>query len=264
MGHGAAFWLRLRSQSLAQDEAGLTCWRVDVREAVVPAERVAIIVCDMWDDHWSRGAAKRVGEMVPRMNEVLLAARGAGARIIHAPSETMDFYEGNPAREAVRRAAPVDPPPPAERADPPLPIDDSDGGSDTGETSWHAAWSKQHPGIEIDQDRDGISDDGREVYGYLQSVGASRVLMMGVHTNMCVLNRSFGIKQMIKWGVEIALVRDLTDTMYNPARAPYVSHAAGTRLVVEYIEKFWCPTIGSEDLCEGRGGAAGAHRVKGN
>jgi len=87
---------------------------------------------------------------------------------------------------------------------------------------------------------------------------------MGVHTNMCVLNRSFGIKQMIKWGVEIALVRDLTDTMYNPARAPYVSHAEGTRLVVEYIEKFWCPTIGSEDLCEGRGGAAGAHRVRGN
>lgn len=236
MGHGAAFWLRVRSQSLAQDEAGLTCWRVDVREAVVPAERVAIIVCDMWDDHWSRGAAKRVGEIVPRMNEVLLAARGAGARIIHALSETMDFYEGNPAREAVRRAAPVDPPPPVERADPPLPIDDSDG----------------------------ISDDGREVYGYLQSVGASRVLMMGVHTNMCVLNRSFGIKQMIKWGVEIALVRDLTDTMYNPARAPYVSHAAGTRLMVEYIGKFWCPTIGSEDLCEGRGGAAGAHRVKGN
>jgi len=221
---------------------------------VVPAERVAIIVCDMWDDHWSRGAVARVEEMVPRMNEVLRAARGAGARIIHAPSETVDFYEGNPARERVRGAAPVDPPSPAERADPPLPIDDSDDGSDTGETSWHAAWSRQHPGIEIDQDRDGISDDGREVYSYLQSVGAGYVLMMGVHTNMCVLNRSFGIKRMVKWGVEMALVRDLTDTMYNPARAPYVSHAEGTRLVVEYIEKFWCPTVGSEDLGGGRGG----------
>ena len=254
MGGGAAFRLRLRSQSLGQDEAGLAYWRVDVREAVVPAERVAIIVCDMWDDHWSRGAVARVEEMVPRMNEVLRAARGAGARIIHAPSETVDFYEGNPARERVRGAAPVDPPSPAERADPPLPIDDSDDGSDTGETSWHAAWSRQHPGIEIDQDRDGISDDGREVYSYLQSVGAGYVLMMGVHTNMCVLNRSFGIKRMVKWGVEMALVRDLTDTMYNPARAPYVSHAEGTRLVVEYIEKFWCPTVGSEDLGGGRGG----------
>ncbi|MBE0697009.1 MAG: hypothetical protein IH586_08800 [Anaerolineaceae bacterium] len=41
----------------------------------------------------------------------------------------------------------------------------------------------------------------------------------------------------------VALVRDLTDAMYNPAQAPYVSHDEGTRLVIEYIEKFWCPTV---------------------
>jgi len=65
---------------------------------------------------------------------------------------------------------------------------------------------------------------------------------------MCVLNRSFAIKQMVKWGVKIALVRDLTDTMYNPAMPPYVSHDEGTRLVVAYIEKFWCPSVLSADL----------------
>ena len=72
--------------------------------------------------------------------------------------------------------------------------------------------------------------------------------MMGVHTNMCVLNRTFGIKQMVRWGVAIGLVRDLTDAMYNPAMPPYVSHDAGTQLVIEYIEKFWCPTLHSSDL----------------
>ena len=71
---------------------------------------------------------------------------------------------------------------------------------------------------------------------------------MGVHTNMCILNRSFGIKALVRRGVPVALVRDLTATMYNPARPPYVSHDEGTRLVVEYIEKFWCPTILSTDL----------------
>jgi hypothetical protein len=71
---------------------------------------------------------------------------------------------------------------------------------------------------------------------------------MGVHTNMCVLNRTFAIKQMVKWGKDVYLVRDLTDAMYNPARPPYVSHEDGTRLVVEYIEKFWCPTVASDDL----------------
>jgi hypothetical protein len=55
---------------------------------------------------------------------------------------------------------------------------------------------------------------------------------------------------MVKWGKRVALVRDLTDAMYNPARPPYVSHAEGTRLVVEYIEKFWCPTVASRGLLE--------------
>jgi hypothetical protein len=135
-----------------------------------------------------------------------------------------------------------------EREDPPLPVDAADGGTDTGEPTWHQAWSRQHPSIHIDQDRDGISDQGREVYSFLRGEGRGRLLIMGVHTNMCVLNRSFAIKQMVRWGLEVALLRDLTDAMYNPARPPYVGHEEGTRLVVEYIEKFWCPTILSEDL----------------
>ena len=50
------------------------------------------------------------------------------------------------------------------------------------------------------------------------------------------------------WGVRCVLVRDLTDAMYNPQKAPYVSHERGTELVVEYIEKYWCPSILREDL----------------
>jgi hypothetical protein len=132
--------------------------------------------------------------------------------------------------------------------DPALPVDDSDGGSDTGELPWHKAWSRQHPGIEIDQQVDWISESGREIYSLMQSCAIEHLLIMGVHTNMCVLNRSFAIKQMVRWGVDVVLVRDLTDTMYNPARSPYVSHGEGTRLVVAFIEKFWCPTVHSADL----------------
>jgi hypothetical protein len=36
--------------------------------------------------------------------------------------------------------------------------------------------------------------------------------------------------------------------MYSSARPPYVSHEEGTRLVVEYAEKFWCPSLDSGDL----------------
>jgi nicotinamidase-related amidase len=202
----------------------------------------------MWDNHWSRGAVEREAELIPPMNRVLAAARERGAQIIHAPSETMDFYTDHPARRRIQMVPPIAPPADLPHDTPPLPVDAADYGSDTGETTTFKAWSRQHPAVVIDEERDLISDNGREIYSYLQHHAIEQVLIMGVHTNMCVLNRSFAIKQMVRWGVNIALVRDLTDTMYNPAMPPYVSHEEGTRLVVEYIEKFWCPSILSEAL----------------
>jgi hypothetical protein len=78
--------------------------------------------------------------------------------------------------------------------------------------------------------------------------GIRTVLIMGVHTNMCVLNRSFAIKQMTRWGIPCVLVRDLTDSMYNPADSPHVSHERGTELVIEYIERYWAPTVASSEI----------------
>ena len=59
-----------------------------------------------------------------------------------------------------------------------------------------------------------------------------------IHTNMCILHRTFGLKQMNDWGMNCFIVSDLTDAMYSPTQPPYVSHQEGTRLVIEYIEKF--------------------------
>ena len=234
--------LILHRQGLTRDTGG----HAELR-ALEPG-RLAIIVCDMWDRHWSRGASERVDEMVPRMNGVLLTARSRGVSIIHAPSDTLGFYADHPARRRMIGIDPLAPPPDQLHSEPPLPIDDSDEGSDTGELEARRAWSRQHPGLEIDPERDLISDSGCEMYSYLRHSGIDLALIMGVHTNMCVLNRSFGIKQMVRWAVPIALVSDLTDAMYNPAKSPYVSHAEGTRLVVAYIEKFWCPTLSSQEL----------------
>src|SRR4030043_1277778 len=42
-----------------------------------PSE-TAIIICDMWDQHWCKGAAERVAEMAPFMNNVVSIAREKG------------------------------------------------------------------------------------------------------------------------------------------------------------------------------------------
>lgn len=244
--------LHLRHQNLTQDDNGNSQWQVLETSRTVSVDQTALLLCDVWNTHWSRGAAERVDAMVPRMNEVVASVREKGVQIIHAPSSTLDFYADTPARQRMIDAPQVDPPEEIDHDDPPMPVDATDGGSDTGENPKEmettSVWTRQHAGIDIDQDRDGISDQGSEVYNFMQQKILNTLLLLGVHTNMCVLNRTFAIKQMKRWGVDVALVRDLTDAMYNPAKPPYVSHAEGTRLIIEYIEKFWCPTILSDDL----------------
>jgi type 1 glutamine amidotransferase len=56
---------------------------------------------------------------------------------------------------------------------------------------------------------------------------------------------------MVRFGKNVLLVRDLTDTMYNPRSKPFVSHVRGTELIIEHIEKYVCPTILSVDLLGG-------------
>ena len=220
--------------------------------------RTAVVVCDMWDRHHCPDATDRVGEMAPRMNEVLKAARARGALIIHCPSDTLDFYKDHPGRRLAQAAPKVETRVPLQgwcsidaSHEPPLPIDDSDGGCDgCPDCPGYRAWTRQHPTLEI-RDGDAITDSAEAFY-LMRQRGITNVLVMGVHINMCVLGRPFAIRQMVQQGQNVVLVRDLTDSMYNHRKAPYVSHFRGTELVVEHIERHWCPSITSADLIGGQ------------
>src|SRR5437762_8269187 len=67
--------------------------------------QTAIIICDMWDAHTCSLSAQRVTALAPRMNQVVSMARSLGVMIVHAPSDTMKFYEGTPGRHRMQRAA---------------------------------------------------------------------------------------------------------------------------------------------------------------
>jgi nicotinamidase-related amidase len=237
--------LNLRTREESPAASGQ--WQEQSTTRNIDPKRTAIVICDMWDKHWCRGATNRVNLLVPKMKPVLDAARKSGVLIIHAPSDTMDYYAAAPQRKRMMNLPPADLPESRELTSPPLPIDDSDGGCDTPGDTEHKAWKREHPGIRI-AGEDYISDNGEEVYRLLRQRGIQQLLVMGVHTNMCILNRTFAIKQMTNWGVPCILVRDLTDAMYDPADAPHVSHQQGTELVIEYIEKYWAPTTTSDDL----------------
>lgn len=253
--------LTMRSQTKDAPETAV------MKKVEWEASRTALIICDMWDDHWCKSAARRVGEMAGPMNEVVKKARLKGIFIIHAPSSVVDFYRTAPQRHYARKApftkAPVKlsakdrwgtkwcwPDPAFEGV---LPIDDSDMGCSCEEPKCEIreAWTRQIKSIEILKG-DAITDNGQETYNLLAARKIDNVILCGVHLNMCVLGRPFGIRQMVKVGKKVALMRDMTDTMYNPQRPPGVDHFSGTDLVVKHVERYWCPTFTSDDLVGGK------------
>lgn len=264
--------LNLRSQSETSKGSG-RYHRLEHKESWDP-EQTAIIVCDVWDYHHCLNAVRRLKQFAPRLDQLLKTARAQGVTIIHAPSDCMPAYKGHPARQRAQQVTFNGPIPegienwcskiPSEEQAV-YPLDQSDGGEDDDpeeHKAWAAKlkslgrnpslpWQKQSPLITIDSENDFISDKGDEVWRILGSRGIKNVILTGVHTNMCVLGRPFGLRQMAQNGKNVVLVRDLTDTMYNPQRWPYVSHFTGNDLIISHIEKFICPTITSDQILGG-------------
>ncbi len=239
--------LHTRSRTAAGPVEKTIAWKAD---------QTLIIVCDMWDDHYCRSSARRVGEMVPRMNQTLEAARQLGVHIIHAPSGTMDFYANAPQRQRMQAVPHAEPPVPIAKwcyldpkSEAALPIEDEEPCDDAVPRAMVRFYNREHPDIVIAA-QDGISDSGQEIYNYCAREGIQNIVLMGVHANMCVLGRPFGIRQQTRMGMNVALVRDLTDAMYDPRDQPYVSHVRGTELVIEHIERWWAPSILSQDFID--------------
>jgi putative membrane-bound dehydrogenase-like protein len=251
--------LKLNARRQVESEKGKGDWSQEQKVLQWEGKKTALIICDMWNEHWCKGATERVGEMAPRMNEVVKAARAKGVFIIHAPSDTMKFYEGTVQRNRAIEARKAVPPVELKRwcnLDPTkeaaLPIDDSDGGCDDEPRCKEGPpwpWKRQIEVIEV-AEGDAVTDSA-EAYNLLEERGIENVIVMGVHANMCVLGRPFSIRQMVGVGKNVVLMRDMTDTMYNSRRRPFVNHFRGTDLIVDHIERYWCPSITSVDFLGG-------------
>lgn len=265
--------LTLRYQTETSKDSG-RFHRVTRDESWDP-KQTAIVVCDVWDYHHCLNAVRRLNEFAPRLEKLLQKARAQGVTIIHSPSSCMNAYTDHPARKRAIGVGKVDSLPkditswcsriPSEEQAV-YPIDQSDGGEDDDpkeHAEWAAKlkamgrnpkgpWKKQLDTITIDAKRDYISDRGDEVWSILERRGIKNVVLAGVHVNMCVLGRPFGLRQMVRNGKNAVLIRDMTDAMYNPKRWPYVSHFTGNDLIVSHIERYVCPTITSDQFLGGQ------------
>ncbi len=227
-------------------------------------DKAAVIVCDMWDTHWCISAARRVREMAPWMNEAITVIRKGGALIIHAPSGCMGVYQDTSQRIRAQEAPHVDAAVTfrwngwkqhreiRQLAESPLPNEITDQMGCSCHVSEpccrevQSPWVRQIETIEI-AGEDAITDEGQEVYNLLEQRRIENILLMGVATNICVLARPFGIRQLVYLAKKPLLCRDLTDSFHRDPGG----HFQGTDLILEYIERHWCPTVTSDQIVGG-------------
>ncbi len=203
------------------------------------ASETCIVICDMWNGHYCRNAERRVGEMAPRMNEVIKAARKLGVLIVHSPSGCMSKYENTPMRKLAQQAPKVKTDLPLESwcyldpaAEAPMPVKVDQPCDDKGKLRDAVRhFDRQIETLEM-KEGDAITDSAEAFY-LMKQRGIKNVIIMGVHANMCVLGRPFGIRQMTRFGQNVVLMRDMADTMYNPREEPFVNHFTGNDLVFD-------------------------------
>jgi hypothetical protein len=53
--------------------------------------------------------------------------------------------------------------------------------------------------------------------------------------------------------MDFAIVREATDTMYDPSQPPYIEHDASVTLMTMFVESFWAKSISAYDLLAGSG-----------
>ncbi len=249
--------LTLRTQTLAKDDKGRFYWKTVETPVQWRADETMFVIIDMWNKHWCRNGTDAVREMLPWFNDVVKHARNLGVQIIHSPTApAMGPYYSHPAYKYMATFPQVPLPAMTPHAEYPMPLNVDDQGAngpvlDVGTTANGYA---QVEGIDIvfekNGTKDGICEALEPVWNLMQARGIRHVIVGGTAANMCVMGKTLGIRNLVSHGIEVVAAWDMTRPMYNPASPPYVNMPEATKMMAEYYEKFWCPTITGEQILQ--------------
>ena len=217
-----------------------------IRSEKLDPAKVGIVVVDMWNYHWCKTATMRVGALVPRMNRALDAARKLGMTVMLCPSDVVDNYVGWPQRERIF-AMPRHPVPVLKKVECPSPPDA--GGCACGRERCvvNYGWDGMHPDLSI-ASADLMPDTLEDVYSICKERGLTHLIYFGVHTQVCLLGKPMGLRNMKAAGLRCILARDLTDAHPGYDLARGLTPDSNTTEVVEHFEKYLSPTVNMVDL----------------
>lgn len=229
-------------------------WKLKHTEVEWDLNRTAFVMMDLWDKHPCEQVLFAVERIAPSIAHLAAKLRKRGVLVLHASAHNPKRAAGVPQYDWVRKL-PRHRLPPIRHKWPPNPFTE-----DQPCSSWPSPPSLARPyGRETDliplETEDGIIGQvgdfptlSQEYFNILEERGIKHVLFVGGATNMCLVRRAFGMKATVVFGRDVAFVRELTNTEYDPATPPYVNVEEGTRIQLRFLESFVAPSVGYLEL----------------
>jgi len=220
---------------------------------VAPSE-TAVVVYDVWDAHWCGPASERASLLAGRVDAALRRWRRRGIGLVAmAPNGVAPAAAAGPARQRALRCS-VDaaangdvgngtgsalhlaPPLDASRWVPPVASDPLHTCEAPGMAPARRVWLRQHPSIVVeasDRSPDVWTTDRAELACLLRRRGIRRVLLVGVHANLCMLwihplSLAWLLANQAPLGLtSLAVVSDLSDSISDGTApgGPQAAHA---------------------------------------
>jgi hypothetical protein len=204
--------------------------KVTTTKVQAKGSEFAIIVMDMWDNHWDPTWVAHATARAESMNQFLHRARGAGAVIIHSPTNLITGYGGRVYQDTKQRQA-------ASRA--PKSVAPRDNGfmrkpaAPWGKNRYVGSkahrmngepasrpntLSNQCVGIDIEANDYITGEWGtlQDAWNILQKHDTKYLLYVGGATNMCLILKPIGLRHMKARGIKTVLVRDLALAWSDP------------------------------------------------
>lgn len=209
----------------------------------LPLQETALVLVDCWAYFPLESFVARVGEICEtKIKPVLEVCRELGVSVVHAPSPQWaanypDFHYSAPVEETQTPPAPS-----KSDAWPPqsLTTEGAFAVARTGvDPMFNAWWEKAYPdNLKISPHVEPAGEDvvvttGDELHAFCCERRIKHLVYAGFATNICVLERDYGTREMRRRGYNIVLIRDATTAIES---SEAVGELWATRAAVFYIE----------------------------
>ena len=233
-------------------------------------EKTAVVICDMWENYPCLRAKEEINKLAPKVNEFADLMRKKGCVIIHAPDGDVSLYARDKARQNLECLMERDfmketfyenfishifqfvsfsaekflTNKSKEYFDVFFQKNSCSEGCGCNppcQSPLNFDFGREHSAIKIDDNDFVVMDKFEEIYQLVRKKNIENILICGVHLNVCIVSRYYGVLNLLKLGCDVVIVRDLVDSLGRNAEIVKTQELFNS-LVIRYAEDYGLKT----------------------